>query len=95
MKSKYVELVSEAVPPGTFILTVEATDIDDGENAKLYYFLSGDLESHFAIDHQLGHLKTKTELDREKQAIYQFEVHISDEKRRDWSCKSEVEILLR
>ena len=94
LKSKYVELVSEAVIPGTYILTVEATDVDEGDNAKLYYFISGDIDNHFAIDPQTGHLKTKSSLDRESRASYLFEVHISDDKRRDWTCKSEVEILL-
>ena len=94
LKSKYVELVSEAVTPGTYILTVEATDVDEGDNAKLYYFISGDVDNHFQIDTQTGHLKTKSLLDRESRASYLFEVHISDEQRREWTCKSEVEILL-
>ena len=94
LKSKYTELVSEAVAPGTYILTVEATDIDEGPNAKLFYFISGDVDNKFTIDPQTGHLKTKSSLDRESRAIYLFEVHVSDDQRREWSCKSEVEILL-
>lgn len=95
VKSKYVEMVSEAVQPDTYILTVEAVDADDKENGRLYFALSGEARNHFAIDPLTGRLKTRASLDRETQASYLFDVVVYDDKNRDWSCTSQVEILLR
>ena len=61
-------MVSEAVPPGTYILTVDAIDEDDTDNGKLYYTLDGNHKGHFAIDAATGRLKTNAKLDRETQA---------------------------
>ncbi|OTF77132.1 hypothetical protein BLA29_008020 [Euroglyphus maynei] len=95
VKSKYVEMVSESVPIGTHILTVEAIDQDDAENAKLYFQIDGDHKNHFVVDQFTGRLKTNAKLDREHQAAYLFNVIVYDYQNREWHCTSNVEILLR
>ena len=47
-------MVSESIPLQTYILTVEATDIDSYENSRLYFYLSGDGHQDFAIDPVTG-----------------------------------------
>ncbi|XP_075679653.1 fat-like cadherin-related tumor suppressor homolog isoform X1 [Dermatophagoides pteronyssinus] len=94
VKSKYVEMVSESVPIGTHILTVEAVDQDDAENGKLYFVLDGDHKNHFIVDSFTGRLKTNAKLDREHQSIYLFNVIVYDYQNREWHCTSNVEILL-
>lgn len=95
VKSKYKEMVREDVLPGTYILTVEATDDDDAENSKRYYTLEGDHRGHFSIDAASGQLKTNGKLDRETQATYVFKAVVYDDHNRQWSCTSFIEILLR
>lgn len=95
VKSKYVEMVSEAVQLNTYILTVEAVDADDIENSKLFFKLEGDHMNHFSIDQYSGRLKTLAKLDRETKSSYLFDVVVFDDKNRDWSCKSHIEIFLR
>lgn len=43
-------MVSESIPLHTYILTVEATDIDSYDNSRLYFYLSGDGHQDFSID---------------------------------------------
>lgn len=95
VKSKYKEMVREDVQAGTYILTVDAIDDDDTENSKLYYILEGEHKDHFSIDAANGQLKTNAKLDREKQASYFFKAVVYDDKNRQWSCTSYIEILLR
>ncbi|KAL3188531.1 hypothetical protein MRX96_003491 [Rhipicephalus microplus] len=47
-KFKYTELVSESIPVGTAILTVEATDADD--SSQLHFYLSGQGAEDFVLD---------------------------------------------
>lgn len=54
LQSKYVEKVSEAIPPYSYILTVEASDADDGKNALQLYSLSGTGANDFVIDSAAG-----------------------------------------
>lgn len=93
-KSKYVEMVSESVPIGTNILTIEAIDKDEEENGKLYFELSGDHQQHFFINHLTGKLMTNARLDRETRSSYLFNVIVYDYHNRDWFCTTSVEILL-
>lgn len=54
LQSKYIEKVSEAIPPYSYILTVEASDADDGKNALQLYSLSGTGANDFVIDSAAG-----------------------------------------
>ncbi|KFM71779.1 Fat-like cadherin-related tumor suppressor-like protein, partial [Stegodyphus mimosarum] len=50
LKTKYTEMVSENIPPQTYILTVEATDADSYDNSRLYFYLTGEGHQDFSID---------------------------------------------
>ncbi|KAI9521366.1 hypothetical protein NQZ68_007681 [Dissostichus eleginoides] len=76
--SSYSSSVSESLPPGSSIVTVGASDDDDGPNAQLLYRIaSGDPQSHFVITKE-GVLQTKKALDRESQSFYNLVVTVND-----------------
>ncbi|KAI4818747.1 hypothetical protein KUCAC02_004049 [Chaenocephalus aceratus] len=76
--SSYSSSVSESLPPGSSIVTVGASDEDDGPNAQLLYRIaSGDPQSHFVITKE-GVLQTKKALDRETQSFYNLVVTVND-----------------
>ncbi|XP_042896565.1 fat-like cadherin-related tumor suppressor homolog isoform X3 [Parasteatoda tepidariorum] len=94
MKSKYFERISEAIPPYSYILTVEATDADDGKNALQLHSLTGMGSKDFVIDSATGIIKTIKNLDREVQSRYSLIAHVQDRGHPDWECKSAIEIHL-
>uniref|UniRef100_A0AAV2MHD2 Protocadherin Fat 4 n=1 Tax=Knipowitschia caucasica TaxID=637954 RepID=A0AAV2MHD2_KNICA len=74
----YSASVSENVPPGASLVTVGATDADDGLNAQLLYTIaSGDPMGHFTMSKD-GVLKSKKALDREKQSFYNLVITVND-----------------
>ncbi|KAJ0050289.1 hypothetical protein NL108_014936 [Boleophthalmus pectinirostris] len=74
----YSTSVSESLPPGASLLTVGATDADDGPNAQLLYSIaSGDPMGHFTITKD-GILKSKKVLDRETQSFYNLVITVND-----------------
>nr|XP_037285827.1 fat-like cadherin-related tumor suppressor homolog [Rhipicephalus microplus] len=91
-KSKYTELVSESIPVGTAILTVEATDADD--SSQLHFYLSGQGAEDFVLDASSGVLHTSRPLDREQRPHYSLVAHVRDVARWEWQCNSSIEVLL-
>ncbi|CAN9514583.1 unnamed protein product [Ophioblennius macclurei] len=76
--SAYSTSVSESLPPGSSIVSVGASDGDDGPNAKLLYKIaSGDPQGHFAIT-ESGVLQSRKALDRETQSFYNLVVTVND-----------------
>uniref|UniRef100_A0A8D3DRM0 Protocadherin Fat 4 n=1 Tax=Scophthalmus maximus TaxID=52904 RepID=A0A8D3DRM0_SCOMX len=76
--SAYSTSVSESLPPGSSIITVGASDADDGPNAQLLYKIaSGDPQAHFVITKE-GVLQTKRALDRETQSFYNLVITVND-----------------
>ncbi|XP_029297315.1 LOW QUALITY PROTEIN: protocadherin Fat 4 [Cottoperca gobio] len=74
----YSTSVSESLPPGSSIVTVGASDADDGPNAQLLYRIaSGDPQSHFVISKE-GVLQTTKALDREVQSFYNLVITVND-----------------
>ncbi|KFM69224.1 Fat-like cadherin-related tumor suppressor-like protein, partial [Stegodyphus mimosarum] len=94
LKSKYIEKISEAIPPYSYILTVEASDADDGKNALQLYTLTGFGASDFVIDSATGIIKTVKNLDREQQSRYFLKSHVQDKGHPEWTCTSLIEIHL-
>uniref|UniRef100_A0A3B5RCH3 Protocadherin Fat 4 n=1 Tax=Xiphophorus maculatus TaxID=8083 RepID=A0A3B5RCH3_XIPMA len=74
----YSASVSESLPSGSSIVTVLASDADDGPNAQLLYKISsGDPHGHYAITKE-GVLKIKRALDRETQSFYNLAITVND-----------------
>ena len=91
-KFHYKETVSESALPGTYILSVTATDADEGINAKQIFYLTGESSEVFNIDRDAGILKTTMSLDREKTSKYHLEAHVQDAGVPEWECVSKIEI---
>ncbi|RVE67603.1 hypothetical protein OJAV_G00104590 [Oryzias javanicus] len=76
--SAYSSSVSESLPPGSSIVTVGASDGDDGANARLLYRIaSGDPQGHFVITKE-GVLQSQRALDRESQSFYNLVITVND-----------------
>ncbi|XP_015586979.1 fat-like cadherin-related tumor suppressor homolog isoform X2 [Cephus cinctus] len=94
LRYRYREILSEGSHPGTYVLTVLATDYDDEPNAKLRFYLTGDNNDKFSLDKETGILKTVGQLDRETQAKYSLTAHVQDRDKPSWECSSQLEILV-
>lgn len=94
LRYRYREILSEGSHPGTYVLTVLATDYDDEPNAKLRFYLTGENNDKFSLDKDTGVLKTVGQLDRETQAKYSLTAHVQDRDKPVWECSSQLEILV-
>ncbi|KAM3867189.1 protocadherin beta-16-like [Diretmus argenteus] len=81
-QSEYNTNVLENQPVGTFVLKVNAQDIDDGPNAKLLYFVSQDtdpeISSFLTINSETGELFTSRLFDYEQSVHFQMQVTARD-----------------
>lgn len=94
LRYRYREVLSEGSHPGTYVLTVLATDYDDEPNAKLRFYLTGTNSEKFALDKETGVLKVVGPLDREAQAKFVLRAHVQDRDEPTWECSSLLEILI-
>lgn len=79
-KKVYLEHIKEERPPGRYILTVQATDKDEGINKHIKYYLAEDSSScPFKIDMNSGVITNKEMLDREYKSFYSVVVKAEDQ----------------
>lgn len=57
---------------------VKATDLDQGENARIYYYLISDKSVPFLVDRLDGTIYANDTLDREKQSSYEIIIKASN-----------------
>uniref|UniRef100_A0A674PHG7 Protocadherin-16 n=1 Tax=Takifugu rubripes TaxID=31033 RepID=A0A674PHG7_TAKRU len=76
--SAYTADIPEDIPIGSHVLDVKATDLDEGPNSRVLYFMSSSSHSMFIIDQDTGSIITTAPLDREKIASYTFKVCATD-----------------
>lgn len=62
-----------------FLGQVKATDLDQGENARIYYYLVSNISVPFIVDRLDGTIYANDTLDREKQSSYQIIVKASND----------------
>lgn len=78
----YQVSVPENEPAGTRVITLKATDPDDGEAGKLEYSMEALFDSRstefFQIDSQTGSITTSKSLDREVKDTHVFKVIVTD-----------------
>lgn len=91
-RNSYVLSVSEDANPGTFLISIEATDLDEGINGRQIFYLSGPDADFFAIERGSGILKTALPLDRERMASYSLTAHAQDDLMPEWECSSSLNI---
>lgn len=76
--SSYTVDVSEDAAVGFVVLDATATDVDEGENGQILYFLSQEAKGAFTVHPDTGQVTTAALLDREKRASYIFQVYAVD-----------------
>jgi len=59
---------------------VKAIDLDQGENARIYYYLLSNTPVPFIVDRLDGTIYANNTLDREKQSSYEIIVKASNNK---------------
>ncbi|CAH0554099.1 unnamed protein product [Brassicogethes aeneus] len=69
--------VTENAMNGTVIFRANATDLDEGDNAKVTYSLASDTKD-FSVDKTTGELRVSNNLDRERHDTYELRIRASD-----------------
>ncbi|XP_028998199.1 protocadherin Fat 1a isoform X2 [Betta splendens] len=78
-QTSYRASVDENVPVGTSVVTVQATDLDKGENGYVTYSITNQSPQPFVIDYFSGIITTSEDLDYELMPrIYHLKVRASD-----------------
>ncbi|KAJ8266248.1 hypothetical protein GJAV_G00128230 [Gymnothorax javanicus] len=98
-KSLYKVRVLENVPLGSSIITLNATDLDAGENGRISYSLM--YQEHeknigmFAIDPATGEITVKWQLDHEENSAFEVHVQATDQGHspRTAHCKVLIEVM--
>ncbi|XP_055629293.1 fat-like cadherin-related tumor suppressor homolog isoform X5 [Toxorhynchites rutilus septentrionalis] len=94
LKYRYREQLSEGIHPGTFVLQIQANDIDEPANSRLRFYLTGNGSEDFNLDKDSGQLKTARQLDRETQSKFHLTAHVQDRDHPGWECSSQIEIVV-
>lgn len=92
--SLFQESVSEGAPIGHSVLRVQAYDADDGPNSEIVYsIVPSEQLLPFTVDSMSGWILTTRELDRETNAVYDFQVVAKD--RGSPSRSSTTSVIIR
>ncbi|XP_059243375.1 protocadherin gamma-B3-like, partial [Mustela nigripes] len=92
----YRATVQENLPTGSSVLSVMATDLDEGVNAEITYAFinTGNVVRQlFKLDSKTGELTTGGELDFEERESYTIGVEAKDGGRHTAHCKIQIDIL--
>ncbi|KAG7213360.1 hypothetical protein KM043_002656 [Ampulex compressa] len=91
--NKYATTISEDVGPDSSVMSVRATDPDQGMNGKITYAIAEETSWLFRVDNLTGVITTAGPLDRERQSSYSFFVVATDSGKYDArSSSAAVEI---
>ncbi|XP_076149214.1 protocadherin alpha-4-like [Alosa pseudoharengus] len=95
----YKASVSENVPVGTTIVNINASDIDEGLNSEIVYYLSkkdqDDILEMFHIDPLTGAITVKSNIDFEQHSAFEIRAQANDKGQPPMAahCKVLVEVL--
>ncbi|XP_078810332.1 protocadherin alpha-3 isoform X35 [Oryzias latipes] len=78
----YRVTLNENVPPGTVVVQINATDLDEGTNGEIVYSFGKEvdvsLKNLFSIDSQTGEIKVIGEIDYEQTKNFEIDVRATD-----------------
>ena len=81
-KQKYTVSLLENISPGTLLITVNATDRDDGLNGEIVYSFGKQFRSKaselFDLDSKTGEIKVKGLIDFEEKQVHEINIQASD-----------------
>uniref|UniRef100_A0A3P8V9D2 Cadherin domain-containing protein n=1 Tax=Cynoglossus semilaevis TaxID=244447 RepID=A0A3P8V9D2_CYNSE len=98
-KTLYKTSITENAPIGTTVLTVSATDADEGPNKDIVYFFNSKDQDHvldvFEIDSQTGTISVKGQIDFELHPAFEIRVGATDKGQPPLKaqCKVLVEVV--
>lgn len=79
-KTVYYQEVSEDLPVSSTVMTIKATDSDEGKNAEIRYrIIENQQSSTFMIEPVTGTITTRALLDRESNASYRILIQATDQ----------------
>lgn len=90
--------IPDRVKVGQFVFGIKAVDLDEGDNGRIVYSISGKDYQKFVINQQSGVIKTAEELALNGQGIdkvYSLVIHASDQGAEPKIASAELTILLR
>ena len=93
-ENQYDVTISEDTPVMTSILEVRATDLDDGRNGGVYYYLNP-LSDHFSVDPITGAIRVVRVLNYQTKKDYDLTVVASDRGRPSLKGSTNVKITLQ
>lgn len=75
----YDRSIPENEPVHSLIFSLSATDPDTGDNGRyLYSIVTGNPDFHFRIEQIRGYVQISTDLDRERQPVYELVIQATD-----------------
>ncbi|XP_067246109.1 protocadherin beta-16-like [Chanodichthys erythropterus] len=92
----YKTSIAENSPKGTTLITVKASDADQGQNGRVEYHIyksPGSTTNIFEIDRNEGVLRLSGDTDYERVKHYQIDVQARDPGRHSDTCKVIVDII--
>ncbi|KAM4653621.1 protocadherin alpha-8-like [Amazona ochrocephala] len=98
-QSVYKVKVLEGSEPGTQLITLNATDLDEGVNSEVIYLFSrhayAEIKEMFSIDENKGEIRLRRNLDYEEMDSYEIQIEARDKGSPPLSghCKVVVEVL--
>ncbi|XP_059201919.1 protocadherin alpha-8-like [Centropristis striata] len=83
MKDVYSAVLNENAAPGTLVIRVNATDLDEGANGEIVYSFGKEVDIHlqklFNIDQKTGEIKVIGVIDFEENESYELDIQASDQ----------------
>ncbi|XP_036933551.1 protocadherin alpha-8-like [Acanthopagrus latus] len=95
----YSVTMPENVASDTSVITVKASDVDEGTNGEIEYFFGGQLDRKiydmFSLDKDTGEIRVKGEIDYERVDVFKLDVHASDKGQPPMStdCRVIIKVL--
>ncbi|XP_045080321.1 protocadherin beta-15-like isoform X18 [Coregonus clupeaformis] len=77
----YKVSIPENAPLGTVVVTVSATDVDEGQNGEVMYVfgpISDELNELFSLDPKTGDITLSGQMDFEKESVYEMSIQAQD-----------------
>ncbi|XP_034782908.1 protocadherin gamma-C5-like isoform X11 [Acipenser ruthenus] len=97
-KGFYEITLNENVPQGTVVVQLKATDLDEGANGEILYYVgehtSETIRKVFSIIEKTGEITVKEQLDYEGSNLYKFDVLAKDKGNPEMEGRCTVQIAI-
>ena len=94
--TNYSQTIEENLPPGMYVLTINASDVDIGTNAEITFnIISGNDDNYLSLNQVTGEiLTTNNKIDRETSASIELTVSATDSGINPLQATASVQILI-